>query len=112
MICRRSLAIAALFFFSPSRNESNEAMALLFRSGEETLEEALLRRLREAQRSLLSEKPVDDVPVGLGYVRALHVDGWGPLVRRQQHGLRLRDHADERDAQDVLDVLDREHLAQ
>src|SRR3954468_20404474 len=100
MICSRSLATLAVFFFSPSRNERNEAMSA---SSEQPLQESLLLRVDEPQRLVGPEEAVDDVLVGLGDLAALHVDRGRALVAGLQHALALGDDADQRDAQDVLD---------
>src|SRR6476661_3659969 len=102
MICRRSLATLAVFFFSPSRNERNEAMSA---PSEQPLQETLLLRVDEPQRLVGAQEAIDDILVRLGHVAALHVDRRRALVAGLQHALALGDDADQRDAQDVLDVL-------
>src|SRR5437867_10678379 len=108
MICSRSFATLAVRFFSPSRNESKD----ISRSPptEHALEEAGALRVGEAQRDLLAEEAPDHVLVRLRHLGALQVNRRQALVRGIEHGLRLRDYADELDAQDLLDILQRQHL--
>src|SRR5205085_11258277 len=95
MICSRSLATLAVFFFSPSRNERNEAISA---PSEQPLQEPLLLRVDEPQWLVGTQEAVDHVLVGLGHVAALHVHRGRALVAGLQHALALGDDADQRDA--------------
>src|SRR5574343_143337 len=105
--CRRSLATAAVFGLLPKSMESSDISL----ASEQALEQARLDVIDIAQRLLLAEEAGDDVLVGLGSVGFLLVDDRGALVGGLQHFFRFRDDAEDLDAQDLLDILGREHLA-
>src|SRR5262249_4782313 len=60
--------------------------------------------------ALFTDKACDRVEIGASG-RALSIErDRGPGVRRAQYRFRLRNDAEQRDRQDLLDVVDRQHL--
>lgn len=62
-------------------------------------------------RYFLAEQAVDRIAVRLAGVALLVEDHRHALVRRLEHGLGFRDHPEQADGEDFLDVVDAEHLA-
>src|SRR4051812_20537503 len=111
MTDRRSRAISAGFFWR--RKKSSNVMVgprMGSRSAEEAREDPATLFLDEPVLALLTEEAVDDVQVGLRDVRGLVEDGRAALVGRQQDRLRLGDHAEQRNAEQLEDVLHAQHL--
>ena len=106
-IFSRSLAITALF----RRAGKSRSSRRIISSPEQSAEEAPALRLHKAHLALLAEKTGNRVEIG-PTGRALLVEGDRRTgIRRAQHRFRFRDDAEQRDRQDFLDVLDRQHLA-
>lgn len=61
-------------------------------------------------RYFLAEQAVDRIAVRLAGVALLVEDHRHALVRRLEHGLGFRDHPEQADGEDLLDVVDAEHL--
>ncbi len=80
-------------------------------TAEQALEQAWFLIVGEAHRLVFAEEARHHVLIGLGHVAAGEVNGRRALVGGLQHRFALRNHADELDAQNVLDVGQREHLA-
>src|SRR5688500_11316544 len=108
----RSLATAAGFGRRKySRMLLNAMCSPAFRSTEQPTKEAALVVFDETMLPLLTQEPVDDVQVRLRNVGGLVHDGRRPLVRGEQDHLRLGNHAEERNAEQLENVLDGEHVA-
>src|SRR3569832_2822388 len=107
MSCRRSLATEAVAFFSPNMRESQD-MSL---ASEQTLDQAWLLVLDEAQRVFFAEEAGDRILVGVGHRRAFLVDRGDALVGGLQYGLGFGNDAQQRNPQQFLDVGVGQHLA-
>src|SRR3569832_1909313 len=92
MSCRRSLATEAVAFFSPKMRESQD-MSL---ASEQTLDQAWLLVLDEAQRVFFAEEAGDRILVGVGHRRAFLVDRGDALVGGLQYGLGFGNDAQQR----------------
>mmetsp|Transcript_59446 Transcript_59446/g.140617 ORF Transcript_59446/g.140617 Transcript_59446/m.140617 type:complete len:388 (-) Transcript_59446:74-1237(-) len=111
MSCSLSLATLAELFFSPRKKFRNPIVRLPSLRPEDALEPARLHRLGEAHRLVFAKKTRHHVLVGLGHIGAREMDGRRALVGRLQHALALGDDADQRRAQDLVDVVQAQHLA-
>jgi len=60
---------------------------------------------------VFSKKAPDDVEVSTGDVTAGKMDCWRTGIRRLQHRFGFRDDTDDGDAEDLLHILVRQHLA-
>src|SRR5689334_10113694 len=107
MIDSRSFAIDALFcdFLNKSRKLMGRSLT------EKPLQEALLLFLQEPMRPVLAEEAVDDVDVGLRDLGHLVQNDRRALVGGEEHRLGLGNDSEERNAQKLEDVFDRQHLA-
>src|SRR5256885_9582601 len=99
MICSRSLATVADFFFSPSRNEKRD---MSLPRAEDALEKRGLRGVDEAHRQFFSKKPPHHVLVRACDVGPVQMNRRYALVGAIEHGLRFRDDADQSDAPNFL----------
>src|SRR3990167_2387302 len=80
-------------------------------SSKQALHESFLLHIEKAMGNFLAEQAVDGIAVGLAGVALIVKDDRYALVGGFQHRLRFRDHAEQADGEDFLDVFHAEHFA-